>query len=99
MFIFEDNAMPPKLLAKLGELNKTGDGFIEAFIYKALKKRLSSVYAVDEYIASSTANNFSLRELVDQFQTDIGLRRSIGKIYEVSVYALFSTIVRSLNTA
>lgn len=77
--IFEGNAMPPKLLAKLGNLNKNGKGFVEAYIYKALKNRLSSVHAINEYIGSSTAKNFSLKKLIDLFQTNPGLRRSIGK--------------------
>ena len=59
--IFEDNAIPPKLLTDLGKLNKSGKGFIEAYIYKALKKRLSSVHAINRYISSSTAKNFSLK--------------------------------------
>ena len=95
--IFEDNAMPPKLLVELGKFNVKSKGFIEAYIYKALKKRLSSVYMVDKYISTSKAEKFSLKKLVDLFQADIGLRRSSGKIYEISVYALFTTIIRSLK--
>ena len=95
--IFEENAMPPRLLAKLGEMNKEGNGVVEAYIYKALKKRLLSVCAIDSYISSSTAKSFSLKELINLFQTDTGLSRSKGKIYEISVYALFATIMRSLK--
>ena len=35
--------------------------------------------------------------MVSSFQAQAGLRRSIDKIYEILVYALFSTIVRALN--
>ena len=41
--IFESNAMPPELLKKLGQLNAEGGGFVEAYIYTALKDRLSAV--------------------------------------------------------
>jgi len=95
--IFGANAMPPKLLAQLGTINKKGKGFVEAYIYKALKDRLSSVQAVNEYVGLSTAEGFSLKELISLFQATQGLRRSIDKIYEILVYALFATIVRALK--
>src|SRR3989344_4676431 len=44
--LFEANAMPPELLAKLGEINKKSKGVVEAYIYKALEARLSSVREV-----------------------------------------------------
>ncbi len=95
--VFESNAMPPDHLVQLGEINKKGGGFIEAYIYKALQARLSSVRAVEKYIESSTAENFSLKMLVSLFTDSPGLRRSIDKMYEILVYALFSTIVKSLK--
>ncbi|MFH1713527.1 MAG: HaeII family restriction endonuclease [Candidatus Jacksonbacteria bacterium] len=95
--IFEANAMPPALLARLGTINKRGKGFIEAYIYKALEARLSSVRGVENYIKSSSADVFSIRELVALFQTTPGLRRSVDKMYEILVYALFATIVRALK--
>lgn len=95
--VFEANAMLPDLLAQLGSLNKKRNGFVEAYIYKALEDRLSSVRDVEEYIESSTADTFSLKRLVSFFQTTSGLRRSVDKMYEISVYALFTTIVRALQ--
>jgi len=95
--IFEANAMPPALLMELGEVNKKGKGFVEAYIYKALEARLSSVREIETYIKSSTPEAFSLKELVSFFQTTPGLRRSIDKMYEILVYALFATIVRALE--
>ncbi len=95
--IFESNAMPPTLLAELGEINKKGKGFVEAFIYKSLEARLSSVRDVQKYIKSSSADAFSIKELVALFQTTPGLRRSIDKMYEILVYALFASIVRALQ--
>lgn len=95
--IFEANAMPPTLLAQLGMINKKGKGFVEAYVYKALEAHLSSVRGVESYIKSSTADAFSIRELVTLFQTTPGLRRSIDKMYEILVYALFATIVRALK--
>lgn len=95
--VFEGNAMPPSLLQKLGEINKQGKGFVEAYIYKALEARLSSVREVESYIKKSTADNFSLKKSVSIFQTTPGLRRSVDKMYEILVYALFASIVRALK--
>ncbi|MBI4994731.1 HaeII family restriction endonuclease [Candidatus Peregrinibacteria bacterium] len=95
--IFEANAMPPGLLAKLGIMNKKGRGIVEAYVYKALEARLLSVREIESYIKTSTANAFSIMKLVSLFQTTPGLRRSIDKMYEILVYALFATIVRALK--
>jgi type II restriction enzyme len=95
--IFEANAMPPVLLAPLGTMNKNGKGFIETYIYKSLEARLNSVREVQKYINKSTADAFLLIKLVSLFQTTPGLRRSIDKMYEILVYALFATIVRALK--
>lgn len=75
--IFEGNAMPPELFVELGDVNKKGKGFIEAFIYKSLEARLSSVREVESYIKSSSADSFSIMKLVSIFQTTPGLRRSV----------------------
>jgi type II restriction enzyme len=95
--VFDINAMPSDLLAKLGEENIKGKGFVEAYVYKALEARLSSVRAVEEYIKTSTSDSFSLKKLVSIFQTTPGLRRSVDKMYEILVYALFASIVRALK--
>jgi hypothetical protein len=95
--VFEENAMPPDLLAKLGEFNKKNNGVAEAYIYRALESRLSLVRAVEDRIKSSTPDNFSLKQLVGLFTEMSGLRRSVDKMYEILVYALFATIVRALK--
>src|SRR3989338_5587292 len=95
--VFETNALPPALLVELGNINKKGKGFVEAFIYKSLEARLSSVREVESYIKSSSAEAFSIMKLVALFQTTPGLRRSVDKMYEILVYALFASIVRALK--
>jgi len=95
--IFESNAMPPQLLKRLGEINKKGEGFVEAYIYKSLEARLSSVREVKKYIRYSTLETFEIKKLFEIFYKTAGLRRSVDKIYEIMVYALFATIVRALK--
>jgi type II restriction enzyme len=93
--LFEANAMPPHLLMKLGQLNM--DGEIEAHIYRALGERLDSVRAADRYVHEATADSFSILDLVALFEENPGLRRSVDKMYEIAVYALFSAIVAALE--
>lgn len=95
--LFETNAIPPSLLRELGEFNKKNNGFVEAYIYKSLGYRLNIVYEVEKYIKESTPDTFQLKELLKFFIANPGLRRSVDKMYEITVYALFSTIVRTLQ--
>lgn len=95
--LFEENAIPPKILSELGKINKKGKGLVEKYIYEALANRLSTVTDIEEYIQHSTAGKFSATELVGKFEHNPGLKRSIDKMYEILVYALFSTIVRALD--
>jgi type II restriction enzyme len=95
--LFEDNAMPPKLLAELAEFNNRTSGLVEAYIYFKLKERLSMVTDALNYIEAKGTSDFNLQELLNQFIHKPGLRRSIDKVYEITVYALFSTLVRALN--
>lgn len=95
--IFEANAMPPRLLAALGQINKEGKGFVEAYIYRSFQYKLALIHEAAEYINNNTPSTFSLKELFSLFTKQAGLRRSIDKAYEISVYALFSTLVRALR--
>ncbi len=95
--VFNKNAMPPRLLATLGEINGRSGGGVEAYIYRTMREKFSAVLHVREYIARATPETFSIRELVDQFVSRPGLRRSADKIYEIGVHALFSTIVHALQ--
>jgi len=95
--IFEKNAISPETLLGLSKINMKGKGCVEKYIYEALAKRLSTVAEAAEYIQKSTTDNFSLKDLVEKFEHTPGLKRSIDKMYEILVYALFSTIVRYLE--
>lgn len=95
--LFESNAMLPVLLEKLGSINRKTKGMVEAYIYQSLGKRLSVVKDVQNYIKESSPESFSLKRLISLFVENAGLKRSVDKIYEISVYALFSTIVRALK--
>ena len=95
--VFNENAMPPSLLAILGEENKKKDGIVEAYIYKQFALRYSQMTKGLEYCTGATTKTFQLQTLLDAFWNEPGLRRSIDKIYEVVVYSLFSVLVEALN--
>lgn len=95
--VFEANAMPPRLIKELAEFNKQNNGIVENYIYHRLKERLSLVYDALEYLKNSGPEKFDLKDFLSQFTHSPGLKRSIDKIYEITVYALFSVIVRALK--
>lgn len=95
--LFEANAVPPEVLVALGEINRTQPGLVEAYIYRSLATKLASVGNVRSYLSTATADSFSLPHFESRFVTDAGLRRSVDKMYEIVVYALFSTLVRALR--
>lgn len=95
--VFEENAMPPELMVSLGDFNKKSGGVVESYVYHSLKQKLSLVHHVQDYIANTPAEKFSIKELVAMFVSSAGLKRSTDKMYEIAVYALFSSIVRHLK--
>ncbi len=95
--LFEDNAVPPNLLAKLGNLNRKRKGCVEAYVYASMKARLSSVLEVEKYVSDATPKNFDIVEFEALFRNNPGLRRSVDKMYEIAVYALFTSLVRELR--
>ena len=95
--LFESNAMPPGLLAVLGEANVRGDGAVETYIYASLRRRLAAVHAVFGYVNAASPATFSLDELLSFFEQNPGLKKSVDKIYEIVVYALFGAIVKALD--
>lgn len=95
--VFNTSAMPPSLLAVLGEINTTTAGGVEKYIYGAMSEKLSAVLHVRDYIGTATPDTFLITKLIDQFVSRPGLRRSGDKIYEISVHALFSAIVNALR--
>lgn len=95
--VFNENAMPPRLLAILDKENKRGDGVIETYIYHRLGQRLQDVTDAYDYLEQSSVDTFSLESFLNYFEHRPGLKRSVDKAYEIVVYALFSTLVEELK--
>jgi hypothetical protein len=93
--VFNDSAMPPELLKMLGAHNRSG--VVEAYIYQKFKEKLGRLGEVRDYLFNANTKSFSFDHFIGSFESSPGLKRSVDKIYEICVYALFSTIIRALN--
>ena len=97
--IFNDNVIPPSILEVLGEENRGKGGIVEAYIYRKFAERFSQMSTAGNYCASHDKSNFQLNEFLALFWNEPGLRRSIDKIYEIVVFALFSALVDALEVS
>lgn len=95
--LFNANATPPTVLSQLAKINRDSNGAVEAYIYTALRNRLSQMSSGLSIVLQSDNNSFTLRNFIDSFTRDPGLSRSVDKIFEIVVYALFSTLLEVLD--
>lgn len=95
--IFNENAIPPSTLQELGKENREKCGIIEAYIYRQFSSRFSQMSSGLDYCTNHDLETFKIIDFINLFWHDAGLRRSIDKIYEIVVFALFSTLVEALN--
>lgn len=95
--VFNENAMPPRLLKKLSDENKSKGGIVEAYIYKKFAQRFTQLSSGLAYCTTHDKSNFQVKEFIDLFWHEPGLRRSIDKIYEIIVYSLFSALIDALE--
>jgi len=92
-----------ELLAVLAGENERVDrvAMVESYIYHKMEVRLDVLKDIRKYVVEASIGSFDLGEFLEKFQeegeTASGLKRSIGKIYEIAVYALFDTLVKHLN--
>lgn len=95
--LFEKNAMPPNLLMILGDFNKRKNGIVEAHIYKSFSNKYFQLNNALNYCINSQPNSFKINEFIDFFWKEPGLKRSIDKVFEIIVYALFETLVTNAD--
>ncbi len=95
--IFNDNAIPPIVLAELGKENISQNGIVEAYIYQKFAQRFSQMSTGLDYCLTHDKTTFKLDEFLAMFWNEPGLRRSIDKVYEIVVYSLFSALVEALE--
>ena len=97
--LFNANAVPPDVLEVLGRENKKKNGIVEAYIYQRFLLRFSQMSSGLSYSNIHDKSTFQLNEFLELFWREPGLRRSIDKIYEIVVYALFSALVEVLEVS
>ena len=95
--VFDANATPPSILALLGEANRKHNGAVEAYIYDAFGQRHAQMAKGLSLLSESDKIHFYLKNFIELFRRDPGLSRSIDKIFEIIVYALFSTLLEVLE--
>lgn len=95
--LFNENAVPPRLIKVLAIENKRTNGAVEAYIYSSFTNKHSQLAEALDICNNAQKENFCVKSLIDAFWNEPGLKRSIDKVYEVIVYSLFSTLVESLN--
>ncbi len=95
--LFNPNATPPTVLVELGRINRSSNGAVEAYIYTALRDRLSQMSSGLSAVLQAESSSFELRNFIDSFTRNPGLSRSVDKIFEIVVYALFSTLLEALE--
>lgn len=95
--LFNDNATPPAVLEVLGRENRRTKGAVEAYIYSKFTDRHKQLSSALSYCLDGDTESFEVKKFIDSFWNEPGLRRSLDKVYEIVVYALFSTLVDAMN--
>lgn len=96
--IFDENACPPWAIKELGVFNesKGNEGVVEAYIYRRMFAKLQQIADAQKYLEEKNVE-LDITEFINLFESKPGLKRSADKIYEITVHALFSTIVYLLK--
>lgn len=95
--LFNDNAIPPAILNVLGQENRRTNGAVEAYIYSKFDDKHKQLSNALTYCLDANIETFDVKKFIDSFWNESGLKRSLDKIYEIIVYALFSTLVEAMN--
>ena len=95
--LFNDNAVPPAFLNELSKENLRTGGAVEAYIYRQFTNKHDQLSDALLYCLDASRETFDVKHFIDSFWNEPGLKRSLDKIYEIIVYALFSTLVDALN--
>jgi len=94
--LFDTNAIPPKILKTLSDINRETNGSVELYIYTKFIERndqLSNAISLCE----KDPNEFNLKNFLASFYEQKGLKRSLDKIYEIIVFSLFQSIIHAMN--
>lgn len=85
------------VLDVLGKENRKTKGAVEAYIYSKFDNKHEQLSNALDYCLTANKTNFDVKQFIDSFWNEPGLRRSLDKVYEIIVYALFSTLVEAME--
>lgn len=97
--LFDVGLMSQPVIKELARLNENGarHGLVEEYIYAHLHGKLTGIKRLISLLDPSSSNQFDLSRFVSEFANDKRYRKSVDKVYEVAVYALFNEITLRLN--
>jgi type II restriction enzyme len=94
--LFDENAIPPRILRELAEINNQFGGVVERYIYQQFAKRQTIIKNIAEYLSRDT-REFDIEGFLQKFKQSKGLKKSIDKAYEITVYALFNAVLDAVG--
>lgn len=89
--------MPKDKLIELAAINRETRGGVEAYFYRLFKYRFNKLVDALDYCYNHNKDNFMVKDFLNIFFTTKELKKSIDKVFEIVVYALFNALVESLN--
>ncbi len=95
--LFNENALPPRMIKILALENMRTEGAVEAYIYKRFISKHNQLTEALNTCNNANKETFSVKDFIDAFWSEPGLKRSLDKVYEIIVYSLFSTLVESMD--
>lgn len=95
--LFNENAIPPRIIKTLAEENKRTAGAVEAYIYSRFTNKYNQLANALCKCTKATKKDFNVKDFIISFRNEVGLKRSLDKVYEIIVYSLFSTLVEALD--
>ncbi|MGL4942235.1 MAG: HaeII family restriction endonuclease [Thermoguttaceae bacterium] len=94
--LFDPEVLPPEMLQGLGQVNVASHGIVEVYIYVHLREKFAALHKIRQSLENADGR-FDLASFLDQFESDARFARSVDKIYEIVVYALFNAVVDALD--
>lgn len=95
--LFNENAVPPSVIKILAEENERTGGAVEAYIYSRFSSKHDQLAEALDKCNKATKEDFYVKDFIDAFWQESGLKRSLDKVYEIIVYSLFSSLVEALD--
>ena len=94
--LFDPEVLPPAFLAELASVNND-NGIVECYIYSHVRAKFVSIATLCANLESLRTDNFSLESFLGFFEDNAKFRGSVDKAYEITVYALFDSLVAEMN--